>query len=282
MEEKKYLSRTECAKMLGVHRQTVSNYINEGLLGGAIVNGQFKISYESAQDFMENHIEEIECEKDLIVRYKKKLKSERMKLEEKLQNARHDYSSVEYRELGKVVRHMLISVCEAMGIDISHRNWKILCDYLDGHSMSEIAEMNYLTRERVRQIINYIRSVFPRKVEETKNRINEIEIEQRGRLARQRLHIRDLKLRLDLTSKEKYQFDGWAPPTVSREILNIRLQEAKLSVRAKNCLHRADILTVGELIQFSDVGLRGIRCFGRKTLEEIKEFLKGYNLSLRS
>src|SRR5205823_2648850 len=58
----------------------------------------------------------------------------------------------------------------------------------------------------------------------------------------------------------------------------IPIEELDLSVRAYNCLKANDITTVGQLLAKREDELLGLRNFGRKSLDEIKEKLveKGY------
>lgn len=60
-----------------------------------------------------------------------------------------------------------------------------------------------------------------------------------------------------------------------------RIEELDFSVRTYNCLKKANILTVGELTQISEVDLMNIRNFGRKSLTEVKEKLATLNLALK-
>jgi DNA-directed RNA polymerase subunit alpha len=60
-----------------------------------------------------------------------------------------------------------------------------------------------------------------------------------------------------------------------------RIEELDFSVRTYNCLKKANILTVGELTQISEVDLMNIRNFGRKSLTEVKDKLASMGLQLK-
>jgi DNA-directed RNA polymerase subunit alpha len=64
-----------------------------------------------------------------------------------------------------------------------------------------------------------------------------------------------------------------------RELLNRSVDELELSVRSSNCLTSANIRTIGELVQKTEGEMLRQRNFGRKSLREIQEILKGMNLS---
>ncbi len=62
--------------------------------------------------------------------------------------------------------------------------------------------------------------------------------------------------------------------------LNMTVEELELSGRSVNCLKSVGINYVGELVQKTETELLKIRSFGRKSLEEIVEKLRQYNLNL--
>jgi DNA-directed RNA polymerase subunit alpha len=65
-----------------------------------------------------------------------------------------------------------------------------------------------------------------------------------------------------------------------RRKLNMSVNEIELSVRAANCLNNANITTVGELAQKTEVEMLKYRNFGKKSLNEIKGKLAGLGLTL--
>lgn len=69
-------------------------------------------------------------------------------------------------------------------------------------------------------------------------------------------------------------------PPGSEAVLNKPVSELELSVRARRCLHRLNIGTLGELIQKSESELLATRNFGQTSLTEIKGRLAEFGLSL--
>jgi len=55
---------------------------------------------------------------------------------------------------------------------------------------------------------------------------------------------------------------------------NIAIEELQLSVRAYNCLKKAQINTVGDLLQYSPERLQELKNFGRKSADEVFSTLK--------
>ncbi len=65
-----------------------------------------------------------------------------------------------------------------------------------------------------------------------------------------------------------------------REILATPVEELELSVRASNCLKNANINNLGDLTQKTEEEIAKTRNFGKKSLQEIKEKLSEWELSL--
>ena len=74
-----------------------------------------------------------------------------------------------------------------------------------------------------------------------------------------------------------------APAAVDEELqekLKTPIAELELSVRSANCLREATIKTIGDLVQKTPQELLKYRNFGKKSLVEIEELLKGMGLAL--
>lgn len=62
---------------------------------------------------------------------------------------------------------------------------------------------------------------------------------------------------------------------------NVRIEELDFSVRTYNCLKKANILTIPELVQYTEADLMQIRNFGKKSLTEVREKLGQLGLTLK-
>ena len=70
------------------------------------------------------------------------------------------------------------------------------------------------------------------------------------------------------------------PQVASNENLEKSVEELELSVRSYNCLKNADIRTIRELVQKTEVDMLKTKNFGRKSLNEIKDILVSMGLGL--
>ena len=68
---------------------------------------------------------------------------------------------------------------------------------------------------------------------------------------------------------------------VNNAILELKLEELGLAIRPYNCLKRANINTVGDLVQKTEEEMMKIRNLGRKSLKEVVKVLHEKGLSLK-
>ena len=68
---------------------------------------------------------------------------------------------------------------------------------------------------------------------------------------------------------------------VEASVLEMSLEDLELSARSLNCLKKANIKTVGELMQYDYGDLMKFKNFGAKSLKEVKEKLSEYKLELK-
>jgi DNA-directed RNA polymerase subunit alpha len=65
-----------------------------------------------------------------------------------------------------------------------------------------------------------------------------------------------------------------------RQLMGTSVDELELSIRSSNCLKFANIKTIGELIRKTEDDINQTRNFGKKSLQEIKEKLQEWGLTL--
>jgi DNA-directed RNA polymerase subunit alpha len=86
--------------------------------------------------------------------------------------------------------------------------------------------------------------------------------------------------KIKLETKEKAQIEEVDENTLHmRQLLNTKLVDLDLSVRALNCLKAADVETLGELVAYNKSDLLKFRNFGKKSLTELEELVRNKNLN---
>jgi len=90
-----------------------------------------------------------------------------------------------------------------------------------------------------------------------------------------------LFLRDAISSTEMYYDEDKARRIAKRNaILDISVTDFELSVRARNCLKKMNIFTLGDLVRTTEAELLTYKNFGETSLKEIKEMLSMKGLSL--
>ncbi len=94
--------------------------------------------------------------------------------------------------------------------------------------------------------------------------------------ARARLFLRDAE-----ASKNMYYDEDQARRIAKRNaVLDIPVTDFELSVRARNCLKKMNIRTLGDLVRTTESELLGYKNFGETSLKEIKDMLAAKGLRL--
>ncbi len=93
---------------------------------------------------------------------------------------------------------------------------------------------------------------------------------------RARLFLKDAD-----SSKTMYYDEDQAKRIARRNaVLDIPVTDFELSVRARNCLKKMNIRTLGDLVNTTEVDLLSYKNFGETSLKEIKDMLSAKNLRL--
>ncbi|HUS73032.1 MAG TPA: DNA-directed RNA polymerase subunit alpha C-terminal domain-containing protein [Sedimentisphaerales bacterium] len=90
---------------------------------------------------------------------------------------------------------------------------------------------------------------------------------------------------LGMALEEKELSSGESPEEIATEdegLLNKFIDDLQLSVRARKCLQKLELRTLGDLIHKTDAELLGCKNFGVTSLNEIKKAISNLGLSLRT
>jgi DNA-directed RNA polymerase subunit alpha len=93
---------------------------------------------------------------------------------------------------------------------------------------------------------------------------------------RARLYLEDAREGMDMY----YDEDLERKEDRLNQILRTPITDFELSVRARNCLNKMNIVTLGDLVRLTEPELLSYKNFGETSLNEIKEILSAKNLRL--
>jgi len=92
----------------------------------------------------------------------------------------------------------------------------------------------------------------------------------------------NMRLFIDLTVNVVYVDFNEPADNAKEKVLDMTIEELDLSVRAFNCLKRAGINTVSELVMRNQEDMMKVRNLGKKSLEEVEQKLIALGLQLKA
>ena len=80
---------------------------------------------------------------------------------------------------------------------------------------------------------------------------------------------------------ESYEVAKVESDTSLNKMADMPIEELELSVRSYNCLKRANINTIGELMNKTEEDMIKVRNLGKKSLDEVEQKLLAMGVALR-
>ena len=278
------ITRNKAAEILGVSRQTISNYIKEGILGSYV--DEHGITYVNSED-IEKYAQ----------KYKMLAANEKM-IDDKLKEveARKRAINVELTELrnrstanGKLASNavgMLFCVINAMshlGVlpNLTYRESNLLKDIINGMTYDELSIKYGVSATRIRQIaektcnkLTYNENIVI--AELSTNRTLQYEVERLKKV------IKSLQVSFDEYRRakgDKPVSSAVLPPLILGKDIN----DCNLPVRILNALRWCEVYTVGDLLRkfHGKYDLYKIRNLGKKSIWIILDFVEENNLDFK-
>lgn len=278
------ITRNKAAEILGLSRQTITNYIEQGLIGSCV--GEHGILYVNSEDV------EKYAKKYKMIAANEKMIDDKLKEVESHKRA----INVELTELrnratanGKLAANaigMLFGVINTMshlGVTpkLSYRESTILKDIINGMTYDELSFKYDLTAGRIRQI-----------VEKTCNKLTYNENAAIADIATNqdlRIVIDGLKKKLKAvqTSYDEYRrakgdvpISGAVLPPL---ILGKDVNGCDFPVRILNMFKSYNVYTIGDLLRkfHGKSDIAKIRNLGKKSVYIILDFIEENNLSFK-
>lgn len=256
------MTRNDAAAYLGVDPQTITNWVNKGLLGGYNDKSskRFWVNADDVKKYSEKY-KMLSVTEDLLDREQKELLASERKVNAKIQMLMHDalnVSSFSYDKIGG-------SLCTLLELtsQCGMREKKIMQAFFNGDRISNIAYEFGLSRERVRQIVIKAIRKFNYAIEEL------ADLKQENNSLKEEIKNVKMQLIMQEGEKEEEELSEDVPPSV----FSIRLVNCNLPVRVLNVTKAADIDTIGDLVQYSKLEMVKFRNFGKKSLMQLDEFI---------
>ena len=278
------ITRRKAAEILGLSRQTISNYIEKGLIGSCV--GEHGILYVNSED-----VEKYAKKYKMLAANEKMIDDKLKEVEEHKRAINVELTELRNRATanGKLAANavgMLFGVINAMSHlnitpKLSYRESHMLKDIINGMTYDELSFKYDLTTTRIRQI-----------VEKTCNKLEYNEDTAIAEIATNQ-YLRNVidglkkKLKAVQTSYDEYRrakgevpiSDAILPPLILGKDVN----DCGFPVRILNMFKWCDIYTVGDLLRkfHGKSDLDKIRNIGTKSVCMILDFIEENNLSFK-
>lgn len=258
-EQLTFIPASEAAEMVGVSAQTIRNLCKAKTIRFQMRTNLFYPCKEDMEKYAQSISEINQIERD-IENYKKEIN----KASEQLRNSKEDMDGRladmnMFPERIKNITNLLLSIVPHFIGPLSEREVEVLLLVLRGEKMQDIAAKLGLTRERTRLI--YEKSI--RKIERFPDNL----LVKDARIKELEQRIQELEIQLNGTPVEMKLDDEKA------KLLASSVEEIDLPVRAWIRLKAVGIETVDDLVKFPRGKLLNFRNFGKKSLQELEEWL---------
>lgn len=272
MKNNKFIKVSEAAKLLDVTSQTVLNWCARGLITHRGNRGYgYRVSLQSVEKHLYD-LKMVAVEEKQIEEYRNKLKENIQKLKNRLGeiNAEMKERELVPKYASILSAHITGFLNMVSGQAINDSEAAMMVAIINGKTYEDIAQMNQLTREGVRSIVQ---RAFRRlcRLPLYAELLNETFC-LRDENAKLKRATQGLLLRVE-------RYENIDEEKAKR--LGTLITELPLSVRTVNCLTRTGIQTVDELCQMSPTDLLKLRNFGRKCLWEVEDALEELELNLK-
>lgn len=276
------ITRKEAAELLGVSIQTITNYVNQGLLGG--FKGEKGIQYVNADDVeaYASKYKFITVSQQLLDRKLSELEQARRQVDEEMAELRRNLVGNLPKYLGEEVCSAISAVYEAGFVPgMKQRECDILCSCIKGEELKSIAQRYHLTRERVRQVVVKACRRISTHTDDLRTNIR-TNRELRSEVAMLKSSLTTLRSDFNIYRAEREETLLSENDTQEPAITRTLLTDLNFSVRLQNALAREQITTLGELLtKYTPDTLAKLRSLGKKSLIEIRDFLDERGLSFK-
>ena len=284
--EQKYIKASELARVFGVNRQTIQNWINKGLLTMLKLDGCHYVTMESVRA-IEDEVAGIVASEEAVEAYKKENRQVMEEYEESVRNHRKWMSAnngikLSMPRITELLR-IMFNVIRVGDFGV-RRGQKIMELMIYGYDANCISERYHTSTERIRQIV------------EKEMRMLNLEVSQYEKIKEENKRLRmevdylknnvgSLKKVVETTCQEI----GYKATDIPHDLLTTPLREFNLSARTINCLmayvkevddkwEYEPIQTVGELVRHNKTDILRIRNFGKKSLNELDDLMEKLGL----
>lgn len=282
----KLISVSEAAKLIGVSRQTFENWGSRGIIRiidmGGHGHGQGHWVDQDTIEALADTMQDVEHAQQMLAKEKAELKVENKRLHEQIENTRREI--IDRGRLARLSRAKdfylsIPTMMESLEL-LTAKEADVVRSIIIGETFEQISKRIGNTHDYIKRIyIKALRCSSTLKVLlERVDELNRIEAELQE--AKKTIELLDKQLNnqrkaenILLQKDEAERIKIYKESDEQVKLLNKRLVDVDIPVRALNCLKRAGINTIGDLARCHEIDLMKLSKFGKKTLGELSELL---------
>lgn len=274
---KLYLTRNQAAEILGVHPQTISNYVESGLLAKSAT----KDSNSGGIRILRSSLERLQSEGYDVIEQSRALDCLRADLKETTKYFREKYNEMQ-------VAHKLLAICDGFHRNIheicslvsafmvensiiNESDSRIVTEILKGTHLDHIATIYDISLHRVKTA--YLKAL--RALQNVK-RCSYSELMEENAALRRALDLE--KAKTSALEADHIENDNLARGAVRipKQLLGYGYYD--MSVRLRNFLKVMDVENIYELALMERKSVYKVRNFGRKTWNELELLMEKYGI----
>ena len=278
------ITRKKAAEILGLSRQTISNYIKQGLIGSCV--GEHGILYVNSDD-VEKYAQKykmLAANEKIIDDKLKEVKAHKREINVELTELRN--RSTANGKLAANAVGMLFGVINAMshlGVlpNLTYRESNIFKDIINGMTYDDLSIKYGVSATRIRQIaektcnkLTYNEDIVIAELSTNRALMSEVD--------RLKKVVKSLQISYDEYRRGKGDkpLSGAVLPPL---ILSRDINDCGFSTRILNALRWCEVYTVGDLLRkfHCKYDLYKIRNLGKKTILIVLDFIEENNLDFK-
>ena len=293
----KLMTISDAEKKTGMSRQTLTNWMDSGLLPGMRTSRSIWISTEAINKLLDATVPANNIRKE-VEKLNEQYTAQKEELEKKIAEINSSIKDInralEYCIVPAAKHDVIDRMLEIFGEKLKGRDRFIMDQFMNGKTVQEISNALGLSADKLWSEFNYGMKKFNDSISifsenERLKEENEIMKTDYAIIKDAYINVRNKNAELDEALRSyRILHENVAPyngePLSEEEnymmiLLRTKLEDCNLSKRIINLMKYAEIETIGDLVSLNKADLLRYRKIGKKALNELDDFLESQDLS---
>jgi DNA-binding transcriptional MerR regulator len=288
---------SDAEQKTGMSRQTLTNWMDSGLLPGMRTSRSIWISTEAINKLLDATVPANNIRKE-VEKLNEQYTAQKEELEKKIAEINSSIKDInralEYCIVPAAKHDIIDRMLEIFGEKLKGRDRFIMDQFMNGKTVQEISNALGLSADKLWSEFNYGMKKFNDSISifsenERLKEENEIMKTDYAIIKDAYINVRNKNAELDEALRSyRILHENVAPyngePLSEEEnymmiLLRTKLEDCNLSKRIINLMKYAEIETIGDLVSLNKADLLRYRKIGKKALNELDDFLESQDLS---